>query len=449
MTDQPIEGTEFDQIIEEWAATRENYSGVNDELISAMREVWDVIEPHTERVMRAFLQRMPEGALASVHRDDPAVLAFSIGDVRDKFTAKPDAAWARRRAENGRNMFMSGSDWQATLAVQAWAASEFMLVLCAEVKDPARLSRLTATLAAISMIEQQLILAAITELGRRREETRIGNYASSFRDGIVNRVAVSSKQSDLVRSLAQAAADDARQMQDSAGRLATVVGSSTGELAEVLGATSGLNRSAVAAQDRFQDAITAIRALGDKADFSLRQAESMASVVQRIASILDAIRAVANRAKLVSVNATIEAARAGEAGRGFAVVAQEIKALAGQVATATDEVDHQLSEIDAATRNSIDANQSVRDGVMGLEGATLELCQVGEQQAGMMQSIVSGIEHTVEIATAAIATLEGLGKDAGEIGGKVDQTSVAAAAINDYLDQLAMAAHKLQEDLAA
>ena len=440
---------EFDRLIDTWVATREAYSGVKDDLIESMRELWAVIGPHAETVMSAFLQRLPMTALSIERQNDPALVAFCVADVRDKFTTTPDRGWAERRASNGRNLFDSGADWQATLAVQAWAASQFMAVLCAEVNDPQRLSRLTATLATVSMIEQQLILAAITELDRRREESRISSYASAFRDGIANRVAMSSTQSDLVRALAEAAADDARQMRDAADRLATAVGSSTGELAEVLSATSSLHDSAIAARDRFRHAIAATRALGDRADHSLRQAESMASVVQRIAAILGAIRAVANRAKLVSVNATIEAARAGEAGRGFAVVAQEIKALAGQVASATDEVDHQLSEIEATTTESIVANQSVRMGVVSLEGASLELCQVGEQQADMMQTIISGIEHTVEIASAAIATLEGLGKNASEIGCKVDRTSAAAAVINDYLDQLAHAAHKLQEDLVA
>ena len=38
------------------------------------------------------------------------------------------------------------------------------------------------------------------------------------------------------------------------------------------------------------------------------------------------------------MNAKIEAARAGEHGKGFAVVAGEVKALAGQTRTATEEI---------------------------------------------------------------------------------------------------------------
>jgi methyl-accepting chemotaxis protein len=65
--------------------------------------------------------------------------------------------------------------------------------------------------------------------------------------------------------------------------------------------------------------------------------DEMATVANEIGKVTDLIGAIASQTNLLALNATIEAARAGEAGRGFAVVAQEVKALAGQTAAATQD----------------------------------------------------------------------------------------------------------------
>lgn len=66
--------------------------------------------------------------------------------------------------------------------------------------------------------------------------------------------------------------------------------------------------------------------------------KNLFSEIQNVGKIAQQIEEVASQTNLLALNATIEAARAGDHGKGFAVVAGEVKALAGQTRTATEEI---------------------------------------------------------------------------------------------------------------
>jgi methyl-accepting chemotaxis protein len=81
----------------------------------------------------------------------------------------------------------------------------------------------------------------------------------------------------------------------------------------------------------------------------------LSKAASRIGDVVELINTIAGQTNLLALNATIEAARAGEAGRGFAVVASEVKALAEQTAKATGEIGQQITGIQAATNESVNA----------------------------------------------------------------------------------------------
>ncbi len=139
---------------------------------------------------------------------------------------------------------------------------------------------------------------------------------------------------------------------------------------------------------------------------------SLEETVERIGSFVGLITNIASQTNLLALNATIEAARAGEAGRGFAVVAQEVKQLASQTATATDEIGKQIGLIQEATRRSAavteetakvvaaisEKSQMVSEAVGAQSKATREIAEATNsavRHSGNMTDVLRAIEATV------------------------------------------------------
>jgi PAS domain S-box-containing protein len=109
--------------------------------------------------------------------------------------------------------------------------------------------------------------------------------------------------------------------------------------------------------------------------------------VERIGHIATLIANIAGQTNLLALNATIEAARAGEAGKGFAVVANEVKALAEQTAKATKDISDQISQIQHATTQTVDAVSRIGDKVGEIDEVSIAVSAAMEEQSAATQEI--------------------------------------------------------------
>lgn len=130
--------------------------------------------------------------------------------------------------------------------------------------------------------------------------------------------------------------------------------------------------------------------------------KSLSEKTHNIQNIADLINDIAEQTNLLALNATIEAARAGEAGRGFAVVASEVKELAGQTASATEQIGSQITEIIREMNTAVEAVSRIRDDVSGFEHAVTSISSAVEQQSAATKEI-SGSAHSAATETGTVS----------------------------------------------
>jgi methyl-accepting chemotaxis protein len=268
--------------------------------------------------------------------------------------------------------------------------------------------------------------------------------------------------SDSVTQIASAAEElSAVTEQTSAGvnsqkvetdQVATAMHQMTATVQEVARNAEEASEAAVAADQQAREgdrvvneAIAQIERLASEVGHSTEAMGELKRESDKIGSVLDVIKSVAQQTNLLALNAAIEAARAGEAGRGFAVVADEVRSLAQRTQKSTEEIEGLI----AGLQNGTQQVATIMDNSRELTVSSVELTR---RAGGSLESItrtVSAIQAmNQQIAAAAeqqSATAEEINRSVLNVRDVSEQTSAASEETAASSVELARLGTHLQE----
>lgn len=142
--------------------------------------------------------------------------------------------------------------------------------------------------------------------------------------------------------------------------------------------------------DVVQQTVEVMQAIAGELGAAAESIGAVSEQSQKIGTIVQTIRGIAEQTNLLALNAAIEAARAGEQGRGFAVVADEVRSLASRTSQATLEINEVVRHNHELTQSAVDSMQASQQRVE--HGVAL-----ASQAGTVLLEIREGTRQVVEI----------------------------------------------------
>ncbi|EXF92405.1 methyl-accepting chemotaxis protein [Pseudomonas fluorescens HK44] len=267
----------------------------------------------------------------------------------------------------------------------------------------------------------------VLQQGIARMGVTLRDLISGIRDG-VTQIASAAEELSAVTEETSAGVNSQKIETD---QVATAMHEMTATVQEVARNAEEASQAAAAADGEAREgdkvvneAIAQIERLASEV---VRSTEAMTVLQQesdKIGSVMDVIKAVAEQTNLLALNAAIEAARAGEAGRGFAVVADEVRGLAQRTQKSTQEIEglvaglqngtQQVAAVMNNSRNLTDSSveltrkagvslENITRTVSNIQSMNQQIAAAAEQQSAVAEEISRSIINVRDVSEQTAA----------------------------------------------
>ena len=173
--------------------------------------------------------------------------------------------------------------------------------------------------------------------------------------------------------------------------------------------------------------------------------DTLGKSAKAIGKVVEMIKGIASQTNLLALNATIEAASAGDSGKGFAVVAAEVKELAKQTGTATEDIRDRVEEIQESTSQAVAAISDVVERIEKLESISGMIAAAVEEQTVTTNEMAKSLATTAGGASHVSSNVQVVADAASGASIQVKSAESGLTSINEGIRGLAEMSAKLTE----
>jgi methyl-accepting chemotaxis protein len=268
---------------------------------------------------------------------------------------------------------------------------------------------------------------------RKAETQRLADTFDQEVAGVVGQIGSTATRLEATAGAMSATARQTHEQAKAADHAAASAGSAVQTVAS---AAEELSASITEISRQVQHATSVTgRAVNDtqRTDGIMR---TLAGSAQKIGHVVELISQIAGQTNLLALNATIEAARAGDAGKGFAVVASEVKNLANQTRQATDDISTQVADIQASTKEAVDAIGGISTIINQVSGIATSIAAAVEQQGTATAEIARSVQLAAQATSEVGSNIAGVGKAADDADQAANQVLASARDMSAEASQL-------------
>jgi methyl-accepting chemotaxis protein len=295
--------------------------------------------------------------------------------------------------------------------------------------------------------EQMTNQANTAAAGTEQASTNVKTMAAGVEEisANANTVAGASEQvSANLRSVAAAVEQTSSNMKTIASHSENMTGAVNSVAAAIEEMSVSLNE---VSKNSGQAASVAGRA-AKSANATAETVDKLGRSAQEIGKVVDMIKGIAAQTNLLALNATIEAARAGEAGRGFAVVANEVKELAKQTASATEDIRTQVSGMQANTGAAVKAIEEIVSVINEINSISGTIAAAVEEQTATTNEISKSVGAAARGSEEVARNVQQAAAGTNEVSRNVQEAVQGVMEIAKNINQLAAGATDVAKNAA-